>query len=71
MARELLVKGGHVVTVDPELGDLPVGDVLVTDGVITAVGSDLAPSMPTAEVVDARGRLLEDIGEVGQPRHRA
>jgi 5-methylthioadenosine/S-adenosylhomocysteine deaminase len=57
-SNELLIKGGHVVTVDPVLGDLPAGDVLVRDGVITAVGSDLAPSMPTAEVVDARGRLL-------------
>jgi 5-methylthioadenosine/S-adenosylhomocysteine deaminase len=56
--NELLIKGGHVVTVDPVLGDLPAGDVLVRDGVITAVGSDLAPSMPTAEVVDARGRLV-------------
>ena len=37
MPQELLVKGGHVVTVDPDLGDLPDGDVLVTDGVVTAV----------------------------------
>ena len=26
MPKELLIKGGHVVTVDPDLGDLPVGD---------------------------------------------
>ena len=38
MSKELLIKGGHVVTVDPGLGDLPVGDVLAADGVITAVG---------------------------------
>src|SRR6202034_971383 len=38
MPKELLIKGGHVVTVDPDLGDLPAGDVLVTDGLITAVG---------------------------------
>jgi cytosine/adenosine deaminase-related metal-dependent hydrolase len=44
MSKELLIKGGHVVTVDPDLGDLPAGDVLVTDGVITAVGQDLTPA---------------------------
>src|ERR1700677_5056610 len=58
MARELLIKGGHVVTVDPGLGDLPVGDVLVADGVITAVGPDLAPATADAEVIDAAGRLV-------------
>ena len=34
MPKELLITGGHVVTVDPDLGDLVVGDVLATDGVI-------------------------------------
>ena len=58
MPKELLIKGGHVVTVDPELGDLPVGDVLVADGVITAVGPDLAPATAGVEVVDAAGRLV-------------
>jgi cytosine/adenosine deaminase-related metal-dependent hydrolase len=58
MPRELLIKGGHVVTVDPELGDLPVGDVLVTDDVITAVGTGLEPASAGAEVIDAAGRLV-------------
>jgi 5-methylthioadenosine/S-adenosylhomocysteine deaminase len=58
MAKELLIKGGHVVTVDPELGDLPGGDVLVADGVITAVGQGLRPATPDAEVIDAAGRLV-------------
>src|SRR5580692_7753247 len=58
MPKELLIKGGHVVTVDPELGDLPVGDVLVADGVIAAVGADLAPATADAEVIDAAGRLV-------------
>ena len=58
MAKELLIKGGHVVTVDPDLGDLPAGDVLVADGVITAVGPDLEPTTTTAEVIEAAGRLV-------------
>src|ERR1700727_2813826 len=58
MPKELLIKGGHVVTVDPLLGDLRVGDVLVADGLITAVGPDLEPATTDAEVIDAAGRLV-------------
>jgi len=58
MPQELLIKSGRVVTVDPDLGDLPTGDVLVTDGVITAVGPDLTPATANAEVIDAAGRLV-------------
>ena len=68
MPRELLVKGGHVVTVDDELGDLPVGDVLVADGLITAVGPDLEPATTAAEVIDAAGRLVIP-GMVDTHRH--
>src|ERR1700761_5545191 len=58
MANELLIKGGHVVTVDPGLGDLPGGDVLVADGVIAAIGTALRPATADAEVIDAAGRLV-------------
>jgi 5-methylthioadenosine/S-adenosylhomocysteine deaminase len=58
MSEELLIRGGHVVTVDPDLGDLEAGDVLATDGVITAVGQDLQPATADAEVIDAAGRLV-------------
>jgi hypothetical protein len=58
LSKELLIKGGHVVTVDPDLGDLPAGDVLVADGLITAVGPDLEPTTTTAEVIEAAGRLV-------------
>jgi 5-methylthioadenosine/S-adenosylhomocysteine deaminase len=58
MPKELLIKGGHVVTVDPDLGDLEAGDVLAADGVITAVGQDLQPATADAEVIDAAGRLV-------------
>jgi cytosine/adenosine deaminase-related metal-dependent hydrolase len=51
-----LIRGGHVLTMDPALGDLPTGDVLVEDGVIVAV----APSLEAidAEVIDATGHLV-------------
>jgi cytosine/adenosine deaminase-related metal-dependent hydrolase len=58
MAKELLIKGGHVVTVDPALGDFEKGDVLVRDGVIVEVGANLAASGSEAEVIDAQGRLV-------------
>ena len=68
MSKELLIKGGHVVTVDPDLGDLPAGDVLVTDGVITAVGKELKAASAEAEVIDAAGRLVIP-GMVDTHRH--
>jgi 5-methylthioadenosine/S-adenosylhomocysteine deaminase len=58
MPKEILIQGGHVVTVDPGLGDFVDGDVLVRDGIIAAVGPALTASAPGAEVIDARGRLV-------------
>src|ERR1700729_3689390 len=68
MSNELLIKGGHVVTVDPDLGDLPAGDVLGADGLITAVGPDLEPTTTAAEVIEAAGRLVIP-GMVDTHRH--
>jgi 5-methylthioadenosine/S-adenosylhomocysteine deaminase len=58
MPKEILIQSGHVVTADPNLGDLIDGDVLVRDGVIAEVGRQLAASTPDAEVIDAHGRLV-------------
>jgi 5-methylthioadenosine/S-adenosylhomocysteine deaminase len=58
MPRGLLIAGGHVVTGDPELGDLPDGDVVVRDGRIAAVARNLKGSEPDAEIIDATGRLV-------------
>ena len=68
MPKEILIKGGHVVTVDPDLGDFPVGDVLVTDGLISAVGPGLEPATTGAEVIEAAGRLVIP-GMVDTHRH--
>jgi 5-methylthioadenosine/S-adenosylhomocysteine deaminase len=57
MSNHLLVSGGYVVTGDDELGDFARGDVLVEDGVITAVGATLSvPSDATRS--NAEGRLV-------------
>lgn len=51
-----LIDGGTVVTVDSNLGILAAGQVLVEDGQIAAVGTDL--DAPDAEVIDAKGMLV-------------
>ena len=58
MSRELLLKGGHVVSVDDAIGDLPKGDVLIQDDLIAAVGPDLSASSDDTEVIDVTGRLV-------------
>jgi cytosine/adenosine deaminase-related metal-dependent hydrolase len=58
MARELLLRGGCVVTVDDSLRDLPNGDVLIRDGQVAAVGRNLSTSTRDAEVLDVAGRLV-------------
>ena len=52
----LLVRNGHVLTMDPKVGDLPRADVLVRDGRIVAVGPDLDPG--DARVIDAAGACV-------------
>jgi 5-methylthioadenosine/S-adenosylhomocysteine deaminase len=54
--RDFILRGGHVVTVDPKLGDLPAADVHVRDGAIAGIGPSL--EAPGAEIVDARGMIV-------------
>src|SRR5215217_1427878 len=55
MADRLLLRGGTVLTVDPDLGDLPTGDVLIEGDKIAQV----APRIDAdAEVVDAAGKIV-------------
>src|SRR6476660_6220613 len=52
---KILLKGGTVLSVDPQIGDLPAGDVLVEDDRIAAV----EPSIDAdAEVVDCAGKIV-------------
>ncbi|HEX5496005.1 MAG TPA: hypothetical protein VFX70_15660, partial [Mycobacteriales bacterium] len=52
---EFVVRGAHVLTCDPVLGDLPDGDVHVRDGEIVAVGHRL-PDGP--ESLDGHGMIV-------------
>lgn len=48
----ILIRGGHVLTMDPAIADLEKGDVLVRDGRIVDVKAKIDPP-PGAEIVDA------------------
>jgi 5-methylthioadenosine/S-adenosylhomocysteine deaminase len=53
----MLIKGGCVVTMDPQLRDLPQGDVLIEDGRI-AVIAPVIGAPDGAEVIDAAGMIV-------------
>ena len=55
-SQRLLVKGGHVLTFDPLLGDLDGGDVLIEGNRISAVARNL--SAENAEVIDATSKIV-------------
>lgn len=61
-----LITGGCVVTMDPAVGDLKRGDVLVEDGVVVAVGERVEAG--DAEVIDAADRIVMP-GFVDNHRH--
>ncbi|WP_377152728.1 amidohydrolase family protein [Roseateles sp. UC29_93] len=54
--RDILFKAGTVITMDPALPNLAVGDVLVRDGRIAAVGAALPAG--DAEVINAAGCIV-------------
>jgi 5-methylthioadenosine/S-adenosylhomocysteine deaminase len=55
MADRLLLQGAHVLTMDPELGDIPGGDVLIEGDTIAEVGQGIQAD---AEVIDATGDIV-------------
>ncbi|MDG5767100.1 amidohydrolase family protein [Balneolales bacterium ANBcel1] len=60
-----LLKGGTVLTMDDDLGDFDSADVLVEDGVISAVAASVNSD---AEVIDAAGHIVLP-GFVDSHRH--
>jgi 5-methylthioadenosine/S-adenosylhomocysteine deaminase len=55
MADRLLIRGGHVISMDPNVGDLPSGDVLIEGSTI----AEVAPGIQAdADVIDATGNVV-------------
>src|SRR4051812_12073495 len=65
-SQRLLIRNGFVVSIDPDVGDVYRGEVLVEDGTIVDVGLDLGVS--DAEEVDATGMIVMP-GFVDTHRH--
>lgn len=66
MDRRILIKGGSVVTLDRNIGDLPVGDVLIVGDRIAEVAATIAAD--DAECIDASGMIVSP-GFVDTHRH--
>ncbi len=54
--NRILLKGGHVVTLDRSLGDIAGGDVLVEGAAIAGIGRNLDAA--DAEIIDATGMVV-------------
>lgn len=65
MTDRLLLRSGHVVSMDPDIGDLPQGDVLIEDGRIAAVEREIVAD---ADALDMSGRIVVP-GFVDTHRH--
>ncbi len=63
MSERLVVRGGFVVSMDPEIGEIPNADVLVEDGKIVEIG-------PKLDVARCRGdRRVREARAAGLHRH--
>jgi 5-methylthioadenosine/S-adenosylhomocysteine deaminase len=56
-SRQILIKGGIVLTLDRQIGDFARADVLIEDGRIREIRPDISTSGDVA-VVDATGRIV-------------
>ncbi len=55
MARDLLFRGGRIL--DPANGRDEIGDILLSGGMVAAIGGSIVPP-PDAEIVDATGLVV-------------
>jgi 5-methylthioadenosine/S-adenosylhomocysteine deaminase len=62
----LVIRNGFVVSMDPEVGDVPRGEVLVEDGKIVEIGASI--DVPGADEIDATGMIVMP-GFVDTHRH--
>jgi 5-methylthioadenosine/S-adenosylhomocysteine deaminase len=56
LRQRVLLKGGIIISMDPKLGDLAKGDVLIEGRKIAAVGTNLAAT--GAQMIDAANMIL-------------
>lgn len=56
MTVKTLIKGGHVVSMNPVIGDLPSGDILIVDGKIAEVAPDIVAD--DVEIIDAANMIV-------------
>jgi 5-methylthioadenosine/S-adenosylhomocysteine deaminase len=66
MTRRRLIAGGCIVTVDPVLGDLPQGDILIEGNTILAIAPAIV--VEDCEIIDAAGMIVMP-GFVDTHRH--
>jgi 5-methylthioadenosine/S-adenosylhomocysteine deaminase len=64
--RKILIRGASIVSMDPAIGDLPKGDILIVGDRIAEVAPSI--SADDAEVVDATG-MIASPGFVDTHRH--
>ena len=55
MADRLLLRGGSVVSMDPDVGDLPKADVLIDGDTIAQIAPDISAD---AKEIDATGKVV-------------
>lgn len=65
MSTRLLIRNGHVISMDPDIGEIAGADVLIEDGAIVAVQPMIDAD---AETIDATGRIVVP-GFVDTHRH--
>jgi cytosine/adenosine deaminase-related metal-dependent hydrolase len=56
--RRILLKGGVVLTLDPQVGDFAQADVLIEDGKIREIRPNIAVSEDATAVIDAANRVV-------------
>src|SRR4051794_30838113 len=64
--ERILIRGGSILTMDPSIGDLRRGDVLIENGLIREVGPSI--DAPDTRVLDAEGDIVMP-GLVDPHRH--
>src|SRR5690606_6858562 len=63
-----LIRHGHVLTLDPTLGEIPDGDVLILDDEIVDVGSQLSLPGGQGTIIEADGMVVAP-GLIDNHRH--